>query len=69
MNKNRIEIKTELAMLNAEMRLLGFSEEAINKINDRIINERALDAVWEMIRKYQDANDLYGEAQEWIKED
>lgn len=64
MNKNRIEIKTELAMLNAEMRLLGFSEEAINKINDRIINERALDAVWEMVNKYKNAQDLYGDSQE-----
>lgn len=60
----RIEIKTELAMQASEMRLLGFSDSAIERIQSQIINERSLDSVWDMIHKYQNAQDLYGDAQE-----
>lgn len=62
MNKNNLEIKTELAMLSSEMRLLGFSEDGIKKIMDKIINDKALSEVWEMVEKYQIAErDMYGD--------
>jgi hypothetical protein len=63
-NMNTVEIKTELAQMASELRILGFNEDAIKRVISSITNEVALDAMWDMVARYKNAQDLYGDAQE-----
>lgn len=55
---------TEIALVSTELRLLGFSEHGIKTTLAYFDMPKGMENIYNMIAKYKQASDLYGDAQE-----
>lgn len=61
---DELEMITEKALIASELRLLGFSENGIQMMQHYFDVPKGIECLHQMIEKYKQANDLYGDSQE-----